>query len=240
MDPEEEKAQELDLLQSMYPEELNIVSDSVFTILLPLEQPTTSNGDQAGKSAQSLLVRVEYTEDYPQSLPLIELSVETTADEDSGDESEDEDAKKRKVEVYHINNEDLNVLRESAAEEAEINLGFPSIFAITSSLKDKAESLLQDKLSEKEKEREEKARQEEEIEQAKFRGTLVNRENFIEWRRKFKAEMAALEQKDTKEDDSKRRPSGREIFEKGLEGSKSTEQYEDEDIENGVKNVSIS
>ncbi|KAK9484821.1 RWD domain-containing protein [Lipomyces starkeyi] len=238
MDPEEERAQELELLQSMYPDEMTVLSPTVFTISTHLEPPTSSNGGALKSSNQSLLVRVEYTENYPETAPVIELNLEQAAVET--DEAEDGNDGKVFEELIVLNNSDLGTLNEKARQEAEDNLGFPSVFAIMSSLKDQAESILQEKQAEREREREAKIREEEEKEQAKFRGTLVNRENFIEWRRKFKAEMAALVNKDGKDEETKKRPSGREIFEKGLDGSRHSDDDDDESLQQGVKNVIIS
>ncbi|KAK9362696.1 RWD domain-containing protein [Lipomyces starkeyi] len=238
MDPEEERAQELELLQSMYPDEMTVLSPTVFTISTLLEPPTSSNGGAMKSSNQSLLVRVEYTKNYPETAPVIELSLEQAAVET--DDAEDGNYGKVFEELIVLNNSDLGTLNEKARQEAEDNLGFPSVFAIMSSLKDQAESILQEKQAEREREREAKIREEEEKEQAKFRGTLVNRENFIEWRRKLKAEMAALVNKDGKDEETKKRPSGREIFEKGLDGSRHSDDDDDESLQQGVKNVIIS
>ncbi|KAK9241379.1 RWD domain-containing protein [Lipomyces kononenkoae] len=239
MDREEERAQELELLQSMYPDEMTVVSPTVFTIAAQLEPPTPSNGGALRTGNQSLLVRVEYTENYPETAPVIELSLE----QGQVEMVEDEDSNEGKVgeEPIVLDDSDLGKLSDKAAQEAEDNLGFPSVFAIVSSLKDQAEAMLQEKQVEREREREAKLREEEEREQAKFRGTLVDRENFFEWRRKFVAEMAALAEKDDgKNEEIRKRPTGREIFEKGLDGSKDSDDDGDESIQQRVKNVSIS
>ncbi|KAK9372408.1 RWD domain-containing protein [Lipomyces chichibuensis] len=237
MDPEEERAQELELLQSMYPDEMTVLSPTVFTISIRLEPPTSSNGGTLKSSNQSLLVRVEYTANYPETAPVIELNLEQGVVEK--DDAEDGNDGKTFEELIVLDSSDLGTLNEKARQEAEENLGFPSVFAIMSSLKDQAESILQEKQAEREREREAKIREEEEKEQAKFRGTLVNRENFFEWRRKFKAEMS-LVNKDGKDEETKKRPTGREIFEKGLDGSRHSDEDDDESLQQGVKNVSIS
>ncbi|KAK9389757.1 RWD domain-containing protein [Lipomyces mesembrius] len=238
MDPEEERAQELELLHSMYPDEMTVLSPTVFTILTRLEPPTSSSGGTLKSGNQSLLVRVEYTENYPETAPVIELSLEQGAVET--DDTEDGSDGKVFEELIVLDNSDLGTLNEKARQEAADNLGFPSVFAIMSSLKDQAESILQEKQAERERQQEAKIREEEEKEQAKFRGTLVNRENFFDWRRKFKAEMAALVNKDGKDEETKKRPTGREIFENGLDGSRHSDEDEDESLQQGVKNVNIS
>ncbi|KAK9245532.1 RWD domain-containing protein [Lipomyces tetrasporus] len=238
MDPEEERNQELELLQSMYPDEMTVISATVFTISIHPEPPTSSNGGTLNSSNQSLLVRVEYTEDYPATAPVIELSLEQV--EVRAAEEEDGNDKKAIDEPIVLDNSDLGTLNEKATLEAEDNLGMPSVFAIISSLKDQSESILQEKQVEREQEREAKIREEEEREQAKFRGTLVNRENFIVWRKKFKAEMAALENKDGKNEETKKRPTGREIFENGLEGSKKGDEDDEEILQERVKTIGIS
>ncbi|KAK9454545.1 hypothetical protein V1511DRAFT_397500 [Dipodascopsis uninucleata] len=249
MDPDEEKAQELELLQSMYPDELTIESSSKFSILLKLEAPTTSGGAQIKSSHQCVQVQVEYTEGYPETAAGIDLHwvMQEPEEEDNEDNEDDKDddvnVTKILEEPISLTNGDLDDLRNKANQEAQDNLGFPSVFAITSSIKDMAETILQDRLTEREMERERKIQQEEEKEQAKFRGTLVNKENFYEWRRKFRAEMAALAErtavKDPAREEQNKRPTGREIFEKGLEGSKKEDDNE-EILSQDLKSVKIN
>ncbi|KAK7206425.1 RWD domain-containing protein [Myxozyma melibiosi] len=236
MDYEEEKAQEIELLQSMYPDEMTILSPTTYTIQLALQAPTSSKGLATKDNKQLLIVRVEYTEKYPETLPIIELSLEQ---EEEQDESDDED-ESNSPEALVLDRHDLDALKEKAAEEIEENLGFPSIYAVTSSLKDQAETMLQSKQDAIERELDEIARKEEEAEQAKFRGTLVNRENFLIWRTKFKAEMAEKKRLETGKVEEKKRPTGREIFEKGLDGSKNEGDDELGDLPEAVSELAVS
>ncbi|KAK9447864.1 uncharacterized protein V1518DRAFT_420655 [Limtongia smithiae] len=238
MDYDEEKAQELELLQSMYPDELEITTpNEAYTLTLPLAQPPSTRTGTVphADKLQSLVVHVKYTPTYPETPAEVVLEIVTTAagEDDEEDESAEEAKKREESERQHgfaavyLDESALDFLTAQAEQEAEDNLGFPAIFAITSSLKEHCDSLLQSKLSALEQAYTDKLLAEEEREQAKFRGTLVNRDNFYEWRKRFRAEMAAAAATaaagakiDTEEEERRKRPSGREIFEKGLEGSK--------------------
>ncbi|KAK9460338.1 uncharacterized protein V1516DRAFT_676360 [Lipomyces oligophaga] len=242
MDSDEEKAQEIELLQSMYPDEMTVLSPSKYTIAIKMEPPTANSNILVKQSNQFLLIAVEYSVDYPQTIPTVDLTLERERIEDDEQEDDDDNKEQRALEIdVELDRNDLQILREKVQQELEENIGLPSIFAVSSSLKDQGETILQDKLTAIEQDREQKLQEEEEREQAKFRGTLVNRENFIIWRKKFRAEMAQ-QNADLKNVDSRKRPSGREIFEKGLEGSRNdgNEMDEgDESIFNGVKNLVV-
>lgn len=121
MDPEEEKAQEIELLQSMYPDEMAIISPAVYTITITLEPPTSRNGLITKNSNQSLIIHVEYSEGYPETLPIIDLSFEYKKLDDDDEESDD-DSKRIEEKPLLLNNTDLDTLREKAAQEVRLRI----------------------------------------------------------------------------------------------------------------------
>lgn len=200
----EEQKEEIDILQSIYPDELEVVSDTEISILVLLET----------KPVRKLRVQVTFPEDYPtQSIPIINIeglpNPKPVTEQDKVTDYE-----------YEFTNEDLTDLSEKCRECAEENLGMPSVFAFVSLLKESAEELYQERIKALETERIRQLEIAEEAEQAKFRGTPVSKESFSAWRKTFRKEMGL--------DVPKERPYGRltgkEIFDKGIE-----EEVPDED-----------
>jgi len=82
------------------------------------------------------------------------------------------------------------------------------IFTLTTTLKESAEEMLNTRAQEKENKREEEIRKEEEKEMEKFRGTLVTRERFIEWRDRFFAEMEENKRREKEKEDEEKNKKG--------------------------------
>lgn len=193
----DEQREEIDILQSIYPDELDVVSDTEFSVLVCLET----------HPVRKLKVHVAFPENYPaEVIPVVDIEALP------GEKASSEKPKETEVE-YDFTREDLSDLTEKVRQCAEENLGIPSVFACVSYLKETAEELYQDKIKSIELERIRELEIAEEAEQAKFRGTPVTKESFSEWRNKFRHEMGW--------DIPKERPNGRltgkEIFDKGIE-----------------------
>lgn len=137
--------------------------------------------------------------------------------------------------------DDKPALIDALSETIEENLGMAMVFTLTSTLKEAAESLIHERATRKDQEREALLRQEEEKEMEKFRGELVNRERFLEWRAGFVAEKEAEKKRLLEEEEAEgkrgqksnakpeeKKLTGRELWERGLAGNV------DEDEEEGV------
>ncbi|KAA8909988.1 hypothetical protein TRICI_004291 [Trichomonascus ciferrii] len=203
MDYKEEQAQELDILRSIYPDELDEISETKFNIHFALDT----------RPVKYIVLGVEYPEDYPETVPI--LSVETSdgtfLKERKGEEDGEDDE-----EVHfedELNNDDMKKLLDELDENAQENVGMASVFTLASLLKEQAEELYNEKVKKKEQAHEKAILAEEEKEQEKFRGTPVTPESFAEWRRKFREEFK-LDQANEQRDKTKL--TGREIFERGL------------------------
>lgn len=198
----EDQAEEIEILQSIYPEELEVHDETSFSVHLRLET----------EPPRQLLVDVEYPETYPEeAIPVICISTEQTKKEQETQRHKDEDTNEPKF-TYAFSKADCAELVARAKESAEENLGIPSVFAFVSLIKEQAENLYDSRIRDQEAERLRMLNIEEEKEQAKFRGTPVTQTSFAEWRMKFRANMGL--------DKPKKRPfgrfTGREIFEKGM------------------------
>ena len=217
MEPHEEQVQEIEVLRSIYPDELTVLSDTHFTIHLKLETPSDRK--------HALLLDVKYPKTYPEVAPVLDIHTAEAEDENAGfsdDLDEDDDAPEQYVslaESIELERPDLAELLQKINEEAEMNIGFPSIFAVAAILKDEAELLFQRKVDLAQKQYDEELLAREAEEQKKFNGTKVTRESFTQWRKKFREEMK-IEQRDRElfEKMHNGKMSGREIFERGLAG----------------------
>lgn len=214
MDPVEEQQQELEVLESIYPDELVKHSDTEFDVKIPL--------DTSSKRNHTLILSVKYPPEYPNVLPELELDVEEydEEEEEDSDEDEDERANKRNLnlpELVEFGPSDIEIILSKLNEEADLQLGIPSIFALVTIGKDEGEQLFRDKLDALEKTREEELVKQEAELSKKFIGTKVTPESFTKWREQFREEMgidSKLEEFYKAQHNGKM--SGREIFEKGL------------------------
>ena len=112
------------------------------------------------------------------------------------------------------------------------------VFTLVSSLKDSAEFLIFERQAAAQALKDVEAAKAEEEENRKFHGTAVTRETFLEWRERFRKEMADVEERKKEqqelEDKKKRvkaeeRLTGKQLWERGLVGK----IEEEEDEENG-------
>jgi hypothetical protein len=236
MDPQEEQQLELEVLESIYPDELTKYSPTHFSIKLSLDTPSNRK--------HRLLLDVRYPAEYPEVVPELDIIIpEEEEEEISDDESDDENENETKLmlnlsETIEFESQDINQLVSKLIEEADLQVGMPSVFALATQLKDEAEFLFQNKLEQTQKKYDADSLAKEMEEQKKFHGTKVTKDSWNEWRTKFREEMKVAE-KDLENFNKMHngKLSGKEIFEKGLAG-------DDEDILNditdNVKNVTVS
>lgn len=258
MDPLEEQAQEIEVLESIYPDELESmfsnlthrffftskltsppeISETEFILHIKLETTPT----------QYIDLHIEYPPEYPEVVPLIEVDVgekwvNPDHDEyDEDDEDEDEDEEEEELSgvapaLLELNQKDCLSLDKILEASAEENIGMASVFTLASTLKEEAEAIVQGKFDAAEQERVKELLRQEAEEQKKFIGTPVTVESFNEWRRKFRDEFK-LDEKDHVHTvyDSKGQPklTGREMFERGI-----SKVDEDEELEAGVGNLKV-
>ncbi|KAJ2040367.1 rwd domain-containing protein [Coemansia sp. S3946] len=168
----EEQTNEVEILQSIYPTELEILHTEVpqkFTISIDIE-------DDDEIRPCSLLLTVEYTETYPDALPLFEISLTpNTLPAPTDIEAE-------------LNDKDIYDLTDRLRELGEECLGMAMVFSMSTGLKEAATQRLVEKTAELVRVKEAKIQKEIEADQAKFIGTPVTRANFLEWKAKFELE----------------------------------------------------
>ncbi|KAL7276127.1 Protein gir2 [Rhizina undulata] len=212
----DEQIQEIEVLQSIYPDEFTTISDTSFTIRLALEPPSIPGEED---EIPILVLHVTYPPAYPDEAPILDITLAPSSPPSTLSFPDDKES-----------------LLSTLATTIEENLGMAMIFTLSSTLKDTAETLLHTRALEREKAREEILRKEEEKEMEKFRGELVTKEKFLAWRDRFREEMEEERRRreKEKEDEEKgkrgqggvgaaakveKRMTGRELWEKGMAGT---------------------
>ncbi|GAA5913688.1 hypothetical protein JCM6882_008720 [Rhodosporidiobolus microsporus] len=166
----EERRSELEVLESIFPDELEVLSEDQLTIRV---EPDVQNDNEP----YVLRLHVTYTPTYPDEPP--ELSV--TFEEGEADEEEVEGLE--------------GGLRDVAGE----SVGMAMVFTLASSLKELLAEMLVKRKERIAREDEERYRKEEEAIAAKSRGTPVTKESFALWSAKFEAELAAQQKQEEEE-----------------------------------------
>jgi hypothetical protein len=147
--------------------------------------------------------------------------------------------------------EDKSQLLDALRDTIEDNMGMAMVFTLVTTLKDAAEVLIADRARQAEEAREILVREKEEEENRKFHGTLVNRERFLEWREKFRAEMEEKERRAREEEEAEekkkrggkveeKRLTGKQLWERGLVGKVDEEEIDGEDAVDALGKLSIT
>lgn len=198
-DYDAEQAGELEALQAMYSdEELRIAEDQKgFTI-------TVSSDRDVDGEPFSVDLELVYTPRYPDEPPLIAFSATSGMDESTERE-----------------------LKEFLVQSAEDSVGTVMGFTLISSLTMRVEELV-DEVARQEAEEERKREDEEKArEEARFRGTPVTKETFLEWRLGFEAEES--ERRKAVVDPTAGKLTGKQMFEKDASLAKSDAGLLDDD-----------
>lgn len=188
-DYKEEQTNEIEALESIYPDEFEILDTDPhhkFKICVKSEG-SEPYADLLVEPAE-IILNFEYTSNYPDEPPVMEV-----------------------IPVENIEDEELEDLRTELVEQCEENIGMVMVFTLVSYslewLSNHKESLARSAKDELEK----KKLILEEAERKKFEGTRVCVETFLAWKAKFDAELSAL-RCDDKDDEKNKKLTGRELF----------------------------
>ncbi|WVR09324.1 hypothetical protein IAU60_006390 [Kwoniella sp. DSM 27419] len=209
--------EEFEVLESIFPDELEKLDDNSVQIRIEPEEPSPSN-------PLALQLIFTYPEGYPDVIP--EMSLEEVEDEGELREGEEELI--------------LGQLREIAEE----SLGMAMSFTIASAAKEALALLIVERFRKEKEEDDKRAREYEEAEAKRTRGTPLTPEAFNKWRKGFTAEIRAKREKEEedrvkalppreREDWRKKkdRPSGRQLFETSTALATSDEALYEEGVE---------
>ena len=253
MDYKEEQIQELEVLQSIYPDELTILNNHYpnisfeVSLLLELNQLDDPIIESLTKQ-HTLLVQMTLPESYPDETPIVSISCHEDCISTNGDAEEDEDEPEfddhgnkiiSKLEnipdsisfddfIPILINERINN-DEYLENEMMVMKGMQMCFTLLSSIKEQCENWFLNELKERELKHQREIELKEREENAKFIGTKVTRESYLKWRENFRKELK-LDERDQlrrlKAHNGKL--TGKQMFEQGLVG---TEDDETADID---------
>ncbi|KAI1795971.1 RWD-domain-containing protein [Ganoderma leucocontextum] len=164
-------AEEFEVLESIYPTELTKLSEREIQIDVEPDDPVE------GIEELSLVFKVEYTEEYPDALPIFSLEVQQG-------ELEDDEVDHLLVEVGKVGEE---------------NLGMAMTFTLVAHLRERLSALQREREERIRKDEMEKERRVLEVEEAKTRGTPVTVESFKAWKVKFDKELATKRMREEEE-----------------------------------------
>ncbi|RKU42799.1 hypothetical protein DL546_004230 [Coniochaeta pulveracea] len=230
----EEQREEREVLESIFPDEINYISDTEFRISVTLDLPPDADApddDEDEGEAPIIILTVRYPDDYPEAAPDLDLSPPPNAPPHK----------------YFNVAADKDALLQSLESTVEENMGMAMVFSIVSALKENAEQMIIDRRAEVAKKREEEALAAEREENKKFHGTPVTRETFLKWRDEFFREMQEAKEREEEErlaelkkaKGPKEAPklTGRQLWERGLVGKVVEEDEDDEPMDKTAAGV---
>lgn len=241
MDYKEQQVQELEVLESIYPDELEVLNGEYpnvrFEVSIKLDLDAVGDSSALMNKGHTILARFQFSENYPDEAPVISMEAEEvylkeedTDEEDDDEEDEPEFDEHGNIVINKLENlsdrvslvnylPELQVLLEEQIEN-DMLLGMQMCFALISTIKDNCENWFHEQLQILEKEYDRRIEEREREEQAKFNGTKVTAESYLEWRQTFRKELG-IDQRD----DSRRltahngKLTGKQMFEQGVDGT---------------------
>ena len=211
------------------------ISEHEFRISVLLDI-TNDDGDES--EPPMILLQVKYPESYPDDAPVLDILASPNAP----------------THPFFSVNGDRQLLLDSLAEAVQENLGMQMIFTLHSTLKENAEQVIADRQEAARNAQEQKLLAIEAEENKKFHGTPVTVETFGPWRDQFRKEMeeerlkteedeAAAEKKRNRGKEAVVLLTGRQLWERGLAGKVEEEEDDDEDdgkvLTEGVESLKV-
>ncbi|XP_048387911.1 RWD domain-containing protein 1 [Stegostoma tigrinum] len=183
----EEQRNELEALESIYPDSFTVVSENPTSFTITVTSDTGQNEETVEATIQ-----FTYVEHYPDDPPLFEVIGQENV---------------QKSDVADI----ITLLNEQTQE----NIGMVMIFTLVTAVQEKLNEIVDQIKFRKEEEKLLKEKEAEEVEKAVFHGTPVTIENFLTWKAKFDAELAEIRRKQQREEEQagKAKLTGKQLFE---------------------------
>ncbi|KAL4657463.1 RWD domain-containing protein 1 isoform X2 [Arapaima gigas] len=184
----EEQRNELEAIESIYPDSFKVLSEHPTTFTITVTSDAGEDDDMV-----EITLKFTYVEKYPDEPPLYEIF--------SQDNLEDSD-------VESI----LTLLQQQAKE----NLGMVMVFTLVTAVQERLNEIVDQVKSRREEDNRKKEQEAEEAEKVAFQGTVVTIENFLSWKTKFELEMAEIKRKKQKEEEQagKIKLTGKQLFER--------------------------
>ncbi|KAK5164817.1 Protein gir2 [Saxophila tyrrhenica] len=221
----EDQKEEREVLDSIFPEEIQDISDTEYRITIALDVQPQSEEEPA---APVIILN------YPDEAPSLDVTAPPNA------------LKHQHLDVQ----EDKARLLDSLQPTIEENMGIAMVFSLVSTLKDSAELLIAERQQAVQAQKEFESRQAEAEENRKFEGQKVTAESFLAWREKFRqdmeeekarraAEVEAEERKKRGGKPEEKKLTGKQLWQQGLAGNAIDDDDEGEDAMEGMKELKV-
>ncbi|CAD6504641.1 BgTH12-07965 [Blumeria graminis f. sp. triticale] len=186
--------EEREILDSIFPDEIQDISDTEYRISIHLD---ISCIDEEHTEPLIVLLRVEYPPEYPDEPPILDLLRPPNASPHR---------------FFNLS-EDKITLLDSLKEIVADYMGMAMVFTLVSTLKENAEQLIADRQRKWQQDQEQQRLEIEREENKKFYGTPVTPETFASWREEFKKEMEEIKRKEDEQEDAveKKKNKGKDI-----------------------------
>ena len=195
----DEQKEEREVLDSIFPDEIQDISETEYRITIVLDVKEES---EEGGEPPSIILNVRYPELYPDEAPMLDVTQPPNS-----------------VRYGHLNvQEDKARLLESLRPTIEENIGMAMVFQLVSAVKDGAELLVSERQQAVQALKDVAAAKAEEEENRKFEGEKVTQESFLAWREKFQAEMAEEKARKAAEVEAEEKKKRGKVEEKRLTG----------------------
>ncbi|KAI0025333.1 RWD-domain-containing protein [Xylariomycetidae sp. FL0641] len=226
----EEQIEEREVLDSIFPEEIQDISETEYRITIKLDIPPSDEDGETPDEPPAMVLHVRYPAGYPDEAPDLDLLPAL----DGGSHPRFSVA------------EDKHTLLSGLQDTIQENLGMAMVFTLVTTLTEAAEALIASRREAAARAREEVALEAERKENAKFHGTPVTPETFMKWREGFLAEMEERRRREEEERAAELkkarvkepvRLTGRQLWERGLAGK--GEDDEDDVPTEGVERLKV-
>lgn len=227
----DDQKEEREVLDSIFPDEIQDISDTEYRISIILDVKEESD---EGSEPPIIILNVRYPEAYPDVAPYLDLTQPPNAQK-----------------YPHLDiQEDRARLLDALQPTIEESMGMAMVFSLVSTLKDAAELLIAERQQAEQALKDFEAQKAEEEENRKFEGEKVTRETFLAWRENFRQEMAEekarkaaeLEAEEKKKRGGKaeeKKLTGKQLWEEGLAGKAIEEDEEGEDAIDGMRDLKV-
>lgn len=226
----EEQQEEREVLDSIFPDEIQDVSETEYRVLITCD---VKKEDDDETPDPVIILNVLYPEAYPDEAPRLDITQPPNA------------PKHPHLDIQ----EDKARLLDALQPTIEESMGMAMVFTLVSTLKDAAELLISERQQVIQAHKDVEAAKAEEEENRKFEGEKVTRESFLAWREKFRQEMAdeaARRQAEQEAEDKKKRGAkeekkltGKQLWEQGIAGKNLDEEEDGEDAVEGMQRLKV-
>ncbi|KAK3725106.1 Protein gir2 [Vermiconidia calcicola] len=228
----DEQKEEREVLDSIFPDEIQDISDTEYRISISLDVSDPSEEEEE-RPPPVIILNVRYPDAYPDEPPALDITQPPNA------------AKHQHLDIQ----EDKARLLDSLQPMIEESMGMAMVFTLVSTLKDAAELLIAERQQAVQAVKDVEKQMAEDEENRKFEGEKVTRDSFLAWHEKFKLEMAEekarkvteqeAEEKKKRGKTEEKKLTGKQLWVQGLAGNVIEEDEEGEDAITGMRDLKV-